>query len=87
MKKKYVNPITEIFDSELQNIVCASKTYSLTSGAEWGGEGEYAPSEWIIEGQTGTETGGYTVNPIVETDEDIPSRGKEWGDLWGDFVF
>lgn len=90
MKKKYVNPITELYSAESLEIMGPShhsNTYSLTSGAEWGDSGEYAPEDWIIEGQTGTATGGYTVNPIEETDDDIISRGKAWGDLWGDFGF
>ena len=82
MKKKYVNPITDIIDSDLSNVVCTSKTYSLTGGAEWGGEGEYAPGEWIDEGYGGGNTGGYNTEGIEETDEDIPSRAKAWGDLW-----
>ena len=82
MKKKYVNPITEIFGSELSDMVCASNTYSLSGGAEWGGEGEYAPGEWVNEGYEGDETGGYDVIGFEETDGDIESRGKAWGDLW-----
>ena len=80
MKKKYINPVTEIVNVELLNIVCVSgDSYSLTSGAEWGGEGEYAPSEWIDEGHGGGNTGGYNTTVIEEDDEDLFSRGKAWG--------
>lgn len=83
MKKKYVNPITEFFGSELSDMVCASQTTVVTGGANWGGEGEYAPDDWINEGQTGSDTGGYTTTPIEDDDGlDLPSRGKAWGDLW-----
>ena len=80
MKKKYINPVTEIVNVELLNIVCVSgDSYSLTSGAEWGGEGEYAPSEWIDEGHGGGNTGGYNTTVIEEDDEELFSRGKAWG--------
>lgn len=82
MKKKYVNPITEIYGSELSDMVCASKNTVITGGAEWGGEGEYAPGEWINEGQQTGETGGYTTTPIGDDEWDLPSRAKAWGDLW-----
>ena len=80
MKKKYINPVTEIVNVELLNIVCGSgNSYKLTSGAEWGGEGEYAPGEWITEEQIDGSIGGYSTSTIEETDEDIASRGKAWG--------
>lgn len=79
MKKTYINPVTEVVSTELANIVCASgNTYKLTTDAEWGGEGEFAPGEWITEGQIDGSIGGYTTSTIEETDEDIVSRGKGW---------
>ena len=86
MKKTYINPVTEVVSTELANIVCASgNTYKLTTGAEWGGEGEYAPGEWITEGQIDGSIGGYTTSTIEETDEDIESRSKGlsgWDTNW-----
>lgn len=87
MKKKYISPTTEIIDSEFLDVVCASKKYSVNTGAQWGGEGEYAPGEWINQGYGGSDTGGYTTSPIEDTEDDIPSRGKEWGDLWDDVIW
>ena len=86
MKKRYINPVTEIVRAELTNIVCVSgDSYSLTSGAEWGGEGQYAPGEWIDEGHGGGNTGGYKTTVIEEDDDDLASRSKGW-DGW-DFLW
>ena len=82
MKKKYVIPATEYYQLELFEMINASNTTSLNTGAEWGGSGEYAPDDWINEGQEGGNTGGYTTTPIEDDDDDLPSRGKAWGDLW-----
>lgn len=79
MKKTYINPVTEVVSTELANIVCASgNTYKLTTSAEWGGEGEYAPGEWITEEQIDGSIGGYSTSTIEETNGDFASRSKGW---------
>ncbi len=75
MKKKYVNPVTETFSSELSNVICGSQ-YSINGNGSWGGSGDYAPDEWINEGHGEGSTGGYTTDPISDDEEDLPSRSK-----------
>ena len=79
MKKIYVSPRLFVLISEASAMICASETYKLNGGANWGApEGEYSPGEWENEGVGGsTPTGGYTTTPTEEDDDDlIPSRSK-----------
>ncbi len=77
--KKYVIPITELFQSDLESFVCASPTGDREG--QWGaGEtgGDYANPDWDNEGGAGT--GG--TDPIEDDWGTIDSQGKAWGDLW-----
>ena len=82
MKKIYVSPRLFILNSEASAMICASETYSLNGGANWGAEeGEYSPGEWVNEGVGGSDNGGYTTNPIEDDEDDLPSRAKS-GSIW-----
>ena len=76
--KKYVIPITELFQSDLENFVCASPTGDRE--AQWGAGGNgtdpYANPDWDTEGYDGPN------EPIEYDDGIIDSQGKAWGDLW-----
>jgi hypothetical protein len=82
--KKYVIPVTELFQSDLENFVCASPTGQREG--QWGAGGDgtnpYANPDYDNEGYN---TGG--TDPIVGDDGEIDAQGKAWGDLWGDFGF
>ena len=81
MKKIYISPRLFVLDVEPSEMLKGSN-YTMKGGTQWGGEGEYAPGEWINEGQQTGETGGYTTTPIGDDEWDLPSRAKGWGDLW-----
>ena len=80
MKKIYVSPRLYVLISEASAMICASETYKLNGGANWGApEGEYSPAEYVNEGHShndGSTTGGYTTTPIEEDEDDLPSRSK-----------
>lgn len=78
MKKIYVSPRLFVLNSEASAMICASETYKLNGGANWGApEGEYSPAEYVNEGHNdGSTTGGYTTSPIEDDDDDLPSRSK-----------
>ena len=81
MKKIYLRPVLNIKVVRHINYLCAgSEPLRQTSpSAEWGDQGQFAPSEWIDEGHGGGNTGGYNTTVIEEDDEDLFSRGKAWG--------
>ena len=77
--KKYVIPITELFQSDFESFVCARPTGGREG--QWGaGEtgSEYADPNWDNEGGAGT--GG--TDPIDDDYGTIDSQAKAWGDLW-----
>ncbi|MEE3385383.1 MAG: hypothetical protein VZR36_09905 [Prevotella sp.] len=77
MKKTYISPRLFVIDAEAAEMICASKTYTLNRGTQWGTEGEYAPAEWKNEGYLDkSETiGGFSVAEFGdEGEEDLPSR-------------
>lgn len=77
--KKYVIPITELFQSDLENFVCASPTGDREG--QWGAGqtgSEHADPNWDNEGGAGT--GG--TDPIEDDYGLIDSQAKGWGDLW-----
>lgn len=78
MKKIYVSPRLFVLNSEASAMICASETYKLNGGANWGApEGEYSPAEYVNEGHNDdSTTGGYTTTPIEEDEDDLPSRSK-----------
>ncbi len=79
MKKIYVSPRLFVLISEASAMICASETYKLNGGANWGApEGESSPAEYVNEGhkEGSSSTGGYTTSPIEDDDDDLPSRSK-----------
>lgn len=78
MKKIYVSPRLFVLNSEASAMICASETYKLNGGANWGApEGEYSPGEWVNEKIDSKPVGGYTSSDIGdEGDDDLPSRAK-----------
>lgn len=67
MKKIYLRPVLNIKVVRHINYLCAgSEPLRQTSpSAEWGDEGQFAPSEWIDEGHSAT-----TGWPSVGIEED-----------------
>ena len=77
MKKTYISPRLFVIDAEAAEMICASKTYTLNRGTQWGTEGEYAPAEWKNEGYQDKikPIGGFDVVEFGdEGEEDLPSR-------------
>lgn len=79
MKKTYITPETDLTLLEPIHILAA--TVTKTTHAEWGAEGDYAPSIWVNEGHTpSTVIGSF---PSVATDPeegDWASRAN--GGIW-----
>ena len=77
MKKTYISPRLIVIDAEASEMICASKTYTLNRGTQWGTEGEYAPAEWKNEGymDKSEKIGGFDVAEFGEdADDEIYSR-------------
>lgn len=77
MKKTYISPRLFVIDAEASEMICASKTYTLNRGTQWGTEGEYAPAEWKNEGylDKSEKIGDFYVAEFGdEGEEDLPSR-------------
>ena len=72
MKKTYISPRLFVIDAEASEMICASKTYTLNRGTQWGTEGEYAPAEWKNEGYQDKikPIGGFDVVEFGEDAED-----------------
>lgn len=67
MKKIYLRPVLNIKVVRHINYLCAGSLplRQTSSSAEWGDEGQFAPSEWINEGHSAT-----TGWPSVGIEED-----------------
>lgn len=78
MKKQYIIPQTDITAVTFEGIICSSVTVSTK--AQWGAEGTYAPGVWVNEGQSGSVVGGFPAVSASSEEDDWASRSNSG--LW-----
>lgn len=83
--KRYLRPVTDIINDCLMDHLLGASVPKGDRYTRWGNgdpNEPYGNPDWVNE--------GYDPNTIVmggDDDGETDSRGKEWGDLWGDWGF
>lgn len=84
MKKTYISPAVIYISTESSQMICASNDYSVTSGTTVGADtsqSQYGNDDWVNEGNSSTQTGGFPVVSTDGDDEEMESRSKS-GNIW-----
>lgn len=79
MKKTYISPAVLYISSESSQMICASNDYSVTSGTTVGADtnqSQYGNDDWVNQGNTSTDTGGFPTVSTDGDDGDMESRSK-----------